>query len=72
MSEKIHCSGVDKVLKESRFNAVLSFTDPDISSKSDILPDADPTVFLKRYLKKIRDLGEVSQGMPRDRWEAAL
>ncbi|MGH0143962.1 UNVERIFIED_CONTAM: hypothetical protein FKN15_023556 [Acipenser sinensis] len=36
----------------------LQQKNPDISSKSDILPDADPTVFLKRYLKKIRDLGE--------------
>ncbi|XP_006631654.2 non-receptor tyrosine-protein kinase TYK2 [Lepisosteus oculatus] len=36
----------------------LQQKNPDISSKCDVLPDADPTVFLKRYLKKIRDLGE--------------
>ncbi|MBN3305811.1 TYK2 kinase, partial [Amia calva] len=36
----------------------LQQKNPDISSKCDVLHDADPTVFLKRYLKKIRDLGE--------------
>lgn len=34
-------------------------TDPDISL-SETLPNTDPSVFHKRYLKKIRDLGEVS------------
>lgn len=34
-------------------------TDPDISP-SEALPDTDPSVFHKRYLKKMRDLGEVS------------
>ncbi|XP_047184032.1 non-receptor tyrosine-protein kinase TYK2 isoform X1 [Scophthalmus maximus] len=32
-------------------------SDPDISP-SETLPDADPSVFHKRYLKEIRDLGE--------------
>lgn len=34
--------------------------DPDIESKCESSPDTDPSVFLKRYLKKMRDLGEVS------------
>ncbi|XP_076122479.1 non-receptor tyrosine-protein kinase TYK2 isoform X1 [Alosa pseudoharengus] len=36
----------------------LQLKNPDISSKCDSNPDTDPSVFLKRYLKKIRDLGE--------------
>ncbi|XP_030645484.1 non-receptor tyrosine-protein kinase TYK2 [Chanos chanos] len=36
----------------------LQLKNPDISSKCDSLPDRDPSIFLKRYLKKIRDLGE--------------
>ncbi|KAJ8389093.1 hypothetical protein AAFF_G00122990 [Aldrovandia affinis] len=36
----------------------LQYKNPDISSKFESVPDADPSVFLKRYLKKIRDLGE--------------
>uniref|UniRef100_A0A8C8MD19 Tyrosine-protein kinase n=1 Tax=Oncorhynchus tshawytscha TaxID=74940 RepID=A0A8C8MD19_ONCTS len=35
----------------------LQIKNPDISPLES-LPDADPNVFLKRYLKKIRDLGE--------------
>lgn len=35
----------------------LQLKNPDISP-SESLPEADPSVFLKRYLKKIRDLGE--------------
>uniref|UniRef100_A0A8C1CQM3 non-specific protein-tyrosine kinase n=1 Tax=Cyprinus carpio carpio TaxID=630221 RepID=A0A8C1CQM3_CYPCA len=31
---------------------------PDISSECESLPDRDPSLFYKRYLKKIRDLGE--------------
>ncbi|XP_023677746.2 non-receptor tyrosine-protein kinase TYK2 isoform X1 [Paramormyrops kingsleyae] len=36
----------------------LQLKNPDISSKCDSHPGADASVFLKRYLKKIRDLGE--------------
>ncbi|XP_061079536.1 non-receptor tyrosine-protein kinase TYK2 [Conger conger] len=36
----------------------LQYKNPDISSKFESVPDADPSVFHKRYLKKIRDLGE--------------
>ncbi|XP_035253894.1 non-receptor tyrosine-protein kinase TYK2 [Anguilla anguilla] len=36
----------------------LQYKNPDISSKFESVPEADPSVFLKRYLKKIRDLGE--------------
>ncbi|XP_028678860.1 non-receptor tyrosine-protein kinase TYK2 [Erpetoichthys calabaricus] len=36
----------------------LQQKNPDISSKCSVQPDADPSVFLKRYLKKMRDLGE--------------
>ncbi|XP_036408100.1 non-receptor tyrosine-protein kinase TYK2 [Megalops cyprinoides] len=36
----------------------LQCKNPDISSKCEAVPEADPSVFLKRYLKKIRDLGE--------------
>ncbi|KAL2101546.1 hypothetical protein ACEWY4_003307 [Coilia grayii] len=36
----------------------LQLKNPDISSKCESSPDTDPSVFLKRYLKKIRDLGE--------------
>lgn len=43
------------------FNSVLFFlhTDPDISP-SENLPDKDPSMFHKRYLKWMKDLGEVS------------
>uniref|UniRef100_A0A8D3CZ71 Tyrosine-protein kinase n=1 Tax=Scophthalmus maximus TaxID=52904 RepID=A0A8D3CZ71_SCOMX len=37
----------------------IMIKNPDISP-SETLPDADPSVFHKRYLKEIRDLGEVS------------
>ncbi|KAI1884278.1 hypothetical protein AGOR_G00224790 [Albula goreensis] len=36
----------------------LQYKNPDISSKFESVPESDPTIFLKRYLKKIRDLGE--------------
>ncbi|XP_062388819.1 non-receptor tyrosine-protein kinase TYK2 [Sardina pilchardus] len=36
----------------------LQIKNPDISSKCDSNQNTDPSVFLKRYLKKIRDLGE--------------
>ncbi|KAG2471213.1 JAK1 kinase, partial [Polypterus senegalus] len=36
----------------------LQQKNPDISSRCSVQPDADPSVFLKRYLKKMRDLGE--------------
>ncbi|XP_064416951.1 non-receptor tyrosine-protein kinase TYK2 [Latimeria chalumnae] len=36
----------------------LQQQNPDISSESNISLETDPSVFLKRYLKKIRDLGE--------------
>ncbi|KAJ8251325.1 hypothetical protein GJAV_G00220120 [Gymnothorax javanicus] len=36
----------------------LQYKNPDISSKFESVPDADPSVFHKRYLRKIRDLGE--------------
>ncbi|XP_071776790.2 non-receptor tyrosine-protein kinase TYK2 [Centroberyx gerrardi] len=35
----------------------IMIKNPDISP-SEALPDSDPSVFLKRYLKKMRDLGE--------------
>ncbi|KAJ8345600.1 hypothetical protein SKAU_G00297930 [Synaphobranchus kaupii] len=36
----------------------LQYKNPDTSSKFESGPDADPSIFHKRYLKKIRDLGE--------------
>lgn len=39
---------------------ISSSKDPDISSEYESLLDRDPSIFYKRYLKKIRDLGEVS------------
>ncbi|KAM3863740.1 non-receptor tyrosine-protein kinase TYK2 [Diretmus argenteus] len=35
----------------------IMIKNPDISPSA-VLPDSDPSVFLKRYLKKMRDLGE--------------
>ncbi|TNN70030.1 Non-receptor tyrosine-protein kinase TYK2 [Liparis tanakae] len=40
----------------------IMITNPDISP-SEALPDTDPSVFHKRYLKKMRDLGEGNFGM---------
>uniref|UniRef100_A0A4W4ED95 Tyrosine-protein kinase n=1 Tax=Electrophorus electricus TaxID=8005 RepID=A0A4W4ED95_ELEEL len=36
----------------------IQIKNPDISSDCEALPDRDPSIFLKRHLKKIRDLGE--------------
>lgn len=36
----------------------IQIKNPDISSECESLPDRDPSIFYKRYLKKIRDLGE--------------
>uniref|UniRef100_A0A671QZ65 Tyrosine-protein kinase n=1 Tax=Sinocyclocheilus anshuiensis TaxID=1608454 RepID=A0A671QZ65_9TELE len=36
----------------------IQMKNPDISSECESLPDRDPSMFYKRYLKKIRDLGE--------------
>uniref|UniRef100_A0A671SCM8 Tyrosine-protein kinase n=1 Tax=Sinocyclocheilus anshuiensis TaxID=1608454 RepID=A0A671SCM8_9TELE len=36
----------------------IQIKNPDISSECESLPDRDPSLFYKRYLKKIRDLGE--------------
>uniref|UniRef100_A0A673LXS5 Tyrosine-protein kinase n=1 Tax=Sinocyclocheilus rhinocerous TaxID=307959 RepID=A0A673LXS5_9TELE len=36
----------------------IQIKNPDISSECESLPDRDPSMFYKRYLKKIRDLGE--------------
>ncbi|XP_003198201.2 non-receptor tyrosine-protein kinase TYK2 isoform X1 [Danio rerio] len=36
----------------------IQIKNPDISSECESLPDKDPSVFYKRYLRKIRDLGE--------------
>lgn len=36
----------------------IQIKNPDISSECGSLPDRDPSVFFKRYLRKIRDLGE--------------
>ncbi|XP_063043272.1 non-receptor tyrosine-protein kinase TYK2 [Engraulis encrasicolus] len=36
----------------------LQLKNPDISSRCESSQDTDPSVFLKRYLKKMRDLGE--------------
>ncbi|XP_051569549.1 non-receptor tyrosine-protein kinase TYK2-like [Myxocyprinus asiaticus] len=36
----------------------IQIKNPDISSDCESLPDRDPSIFYKRYLKKIRDLGE--------------
>ncbi|XP_039541897.1 non-receptor tyrosine-protein kinase TYK2 isoform X2 [Pimephales promelas] len=36
----------------------IQIKNPDISSECESLPDRDPSVFYKRHLKKIRDLGE--------------
>lgn len=33
--------------------------DPDILPECESLPHKDPSIFYKRYLKKMRDLGEV-------------
>lgn len=60
-------SFTSKVRLRSMFPRAQS--DPDISSKCDSHPGADPNVFLKRYLKKIRDLGEVG---PEEHMHGAL
>nr|XP_014352489.1 PREDICTED: non-receptor tyrosine-protein kinase TYK2-like [Latimeria chalumnae] len=50
--------------RENNFRTLLFIrvhqgtANPDISSESNISLETDPSVFLKRYLKKIRDLGE--------------
>ncbi|XP_076850141.1 non-receptor tyrosine-protein kinase TYK2 [Brachyhypopomus gauderio] len=36
----------------------IQMKNPDISSDCEAVPDRDPSIFLKRHLKKIRDLGE--------------
>lgn len=37
----------------------LSLSDPDIVSEKKPNAEIDPTIFEKRFLKRIRDLGEV-------------
>lgn len=40
---------------------LFSMSDPDIISEKKPFAEVDPTLFEKRFLKRIRDLGEVSR-----------
>ncbi|XP_051994646.1 non-receptor tyrosine-protein kinase TYK2 [Xyrauchen texanus] len=57
------CLTYDPALRPS-FRTILrelteiQIKNPDISSQCESIPDRDPSIFYKRYLKKIRDLGE--------------
>lgn len=51
-------------MQEHFLNDLLSPPDPDIVSEKKPATEVDPTHFEKRFLKRIRDLGEVSPAHP--------